>query len=294
MAFCIITDSASDLPREIIEEYGVGVVPTPVVIDGIDYFDGKTIFPDEFYQKQAEGHEISTYHVSQMMFYDFFKPYAERGDELLYICFSTGIAGTYQAANLAVEDLKEEFPSFAITIIDSKCASVGYGLVVYKLLQMQKNGADRELLIEAASFFCAHMKHAVTVQTLEYLYKGGRLSRTSAVLGGMLDIKPIIVVNEEGALDAVEKIRGWKKALHHIVDMTGREGAQLSRQTVGIVHGKMPELLDFLEKELGEKYGVTKFMRGQIGCAIGAHIGPGTAGIVCQDAIDERFEKYLD
>ena len=155
MAFKIITDSASDVSREMIEKYSLHVIPTPVTIEGTDYFDGETIFPDEFYKIQAEGKDIKTYHVSQYMFEEHFRPFAQAKDEVLYICFSTGIAGTFQAANLAKETILEEYPDFKITIIDSKCASMGFGLVVYKLLKMQENGADKELIIEAAQYFCA-------------------------------------------------------------------------------------------------------------------------------------------
>ena len=149
MAFKIITDSASDLPKEIIEKYQLHVIPTPVTINGTDYFDGKTIFPEQFYKIQAEGADIKTYHINQYMFHENFEPYAKAGDEVLYLCFSTGIAGTFNAANLAKEELQEEYPDFKITIIDTKCASMGFGLAVEKVLRMQANGAPKELIIEA-------------------------------------------------------------------------------------------------------------------------------------------------
>lgn len=212
MGFCIITDSASDIPESVIKEYDLYVMPTPVTIEGKDYFDGETIFPDQFYEIQASGKEIKTYHINQYMFHEHFLKFAQRGDEVLYICFSTGIAGTFNAANLAYEEVLEEYPDFKLTIIDSKCASVGYGLVVERLLRMQKNGASKELIIEAARFFCEHMEHVVTVVELGYLFQGGRLSRTSFLAGTVLDIKPIIIVDEAGSLKAVEKVRGWKKA----------------------------------------------------------------------------------
>ncbi|MCI7191136.1 MAG: DegV family protein, partial [Lachnospiraceae bacterium] len=230
MAFHIITDSASDVPESIIKEYNLYVMPTPVTIEGTDYFDGKTIFPDQFYEIQASGKEIKTYHINQYMFHEHFLPYAQRVDEVLYICFSTGIAGTFNAANLAYEEVKEEYPDFKLTIIDSRCASVGYGLVVARLLKMQKNGAPKDLIIEAAHFFCEHMEHAVTVMELEYLFKGGRLSKTSFLAGTVLDIKPIIIVDENGSLKAVEKVRGWKKAQNRILDMVGEKGKNLENQ----------------------------------------------------------------
>lgn len=294
MAFYIITDSASDVPDITKEKYGLHVIPTPVIIDDVDYFDRETVFPDDFYKYQAEGAKISTYHISQAMFMDHFRGYAQRGDELLYICFSTGIAGTYQAANLAVQDLLEEFPDFKITIIDSKCASIGYGLVVDKLLQMQKNGASKELIIEAAEYFCKHMKHAVTVQSLDYLCKGGRISKTSAVMGGMLDIKPIIVVNEEGSLVASEKVRGWKKAIKRLVELVQTTGAEVEKQVVGVCYGQSRESIEQLEKLLTEELHVKGILETQVGCAIGAHTGPTISAVVYLDELNEEYEKYLD
>lgn len=294
MAFCIITDSASDIPESVIKEYDLHVIPTPVTIEGTDYFDGDTIFPDQFYEIQASGKEIKTYHINQFMFYENFLPYAKRGDEVLYICFSTGIAGTYNAAKLAYEEILEEYPEFKLTIIDSKCASVGYGLVVDKLLRMQKNGAPKELLIEAAEFFCAHMEHAVTVVELDYLFKGGRLSRTSFLAGTMLDIKPVIIVDENGSLKAVEKVRGWKKAQKRILDMVGEKGVNLEKQIVGVCYGTDREAYEYIKEELRSRYHVKGLLEGRVGCAIGAHTGPGILGITFLNETNEKFDEYLN
>lgn len=294
MAFCIITDSASDIPQAVIKEFGLHVIPTPVMIDEKDYFDGETIFPDEFYRIQKENKsEIKTYHISQYMFEEHFRPFAERGDEVLYICFSTGIAGTFQAANLAKQEITEEFPDFKITIIDSKCASIGFGLVVYKLLKMQRNGASKELLIEAAEYFCEHMEHVVTVNTLEYLAKGGRLSKSSAAVGTVLDIKPIIIVDEKGALVSSEKVRGMKKAVRRCLELVKEKCACPERQIVGVCYGADDTICVSVMESLKGELHVKEIIKTQVGCAIGAHTGPGILGIVFENAIDERFENYL-
>lgn len=293
MAFKIITDSASDMPREVIEEYGLHVIPTPVTINGTDYFDGKTIFPEEFYKIQASGADIKTYHINQYMFHENFEPYAKAGDEVLYLCFSTGIAGTFNAANLAKEELLEEYPDFQMTIIDTKCASMGFGMVVEKLLRMQRNGAPKEVLIEAAQYFCAHVEHIITVETLEYLYKGGRLSKTSAVVGGVLDIKPIIEINEEGALVSTEKIRGRQKSLKRIVDIACAHGVELEKQIISVVHGNDPATCDKVAQMMTEKAHCRGVIKSWVGCAIGAHTGPGIIGIVFLNASEEKYAEYL-
>ena len=294
MAFCIITDSASDIPENIIKEYDLHVIPTPVTIEGVDYFDGETIFPDQFYEIQASGKEIKTYHINQFMFEEHFRPYAERNDEVLYMCFSTGIAGTFNAATLAYEEILEEYPDFKLTIIDTKCASVGYGLVVERILRMQRNGAPKELIIEAAHFFCEHMEHAVTVMELDYLFKGGRLSKTSFLAGTVLDIKPIISVDENGSLRAVGKVRGWKKAQKRILDMVGEKGANLEKQVVGVCYGTDKEAYDYIKEQLVGRYHVKGLLEGRVGCAIGAHTGPGILGIVFLNETKEKFDEYLN
>lgn len=293
MAFKIITDSATDLPKEIIDEYQLHVIPTPVTINGTDYFDGKTIFPKDFYRIQSEGADIKTYHINQYMFRENFEPYAKAGDEVLYLCFSTGIAGTFNAANLAREELLEEYPDFKITIVDSKCASMGFGLGVIKLLRMQKNSASKELITEAARYFFDNMEHIVTVDTLEYLYKGGRLSRASAVVGGVLDIKPIIEVNDDGALVAFEKVRGRMKSLKRCVDLVGERGVDLEKQEIAVVHGNDPETCTKVKEMLTEKYHCKNIIESQVGCAIGAHTGPGIIGIVFLSASEEKYREYL-
>lgn len=293
MAFKIITDSASDITRDIIEKYDLHVIPTPVVIDGVDYFDGENIFPEDFYDKLSIDKDIKTYHINAFMFEKAFTKYAKNGDEVLYICFSTGIAGTFNAANIAKNEVQQKYPDFKITIIDTKCASLGYGTVVYRLLKMQENGADKDTIIEAAKFYCEHTKHVITVETLDYLYKGGRLSKTSAVLGGMLNVKPILEVDEDGALVATEKIRGRKKSINRLIEKVGEMGKDIDKQIIGMCHGDAKEELDEIAKIIDEKYHPKEIVKGWIGCAIGAHTGPGIVAVVVLDEVNEKFDKYL-
>ena len=293
MAFKIITDSASDLPKDLIEKYDLKVIPTPVIINGKDRFDGQDIFPEEFYSIQASGAEISTYHINEYMFRQAFEPYAIAGDEVLYMCFSTGVAGTFGAANMAKEDLLGDYPDFKITIIDTKCASLGFGLAVSKVLRMQENGAPREVLIEAAEYFCSHMEHVFTVETLEYLYRGGRISRPAAKMGGVLNLKPIIIINKEGALESVEKVRGRLKSLHRCIEMVGERGAALEDQVIGVVHGNASETCDMVAEELMDRYHCKGIMKSWVGCAIGAHTGPGIIGIVFLNASQDKYLKWL-
>lgn len=285
MALKIITDSSCDLPKAITQMYGIEVIPTPVIIGGVDYFDGDTIEAKEFYRILREKkEEISTYHINTYMFMEHFEPYAKRRDELIYICFSTGIAGTFNAANQAKENLLETYPDFDLTIIDSKCASIGFGLVVMYAGMMHQAGAGKQKIIDATRYHCACMNHVFTVDTLEYLLKGGRIGRTSAVAGEILNIRPIIIVDDSGSLKVKEKVRGRNKSLQHLVEYAGEHGTELSKQVIGIVHGDDEATLVKLKRMLRENYGVSHTIENYVGCAIGAHTGPGVIGITFLDA----------
>lgn len=291
MAIKIITDSASDIPSELAKQYNLRVIPTPVVIHEKDYFDGETILPEEFYQLLRNGVDVKTYHINSYMFKENFEPYAKNKDQLIYICFSTGIAGTFNAAHLAKEELLEIYPDFDLTIIDTKCASMGYGLVVNYALQMLENNCSKDVIVEAIEYHCAHMEHIFTVETLEYLYKGGRLSKGSAIAGGLLDIKPIIKVDENGALVAVEKVRGRNKSLNRLIEVVGEKGANLSNQTIGLIHGDDYQTLLQVKEKLIKRYGCTNFIENYVGCAIGAHTGPGIIGITFLNTVSPYQEQ---
>lgn len=294
MAFKIITDSATDMSPEIVEKYHLHVIPTPVIVNGVDHRDGVTITTKEFYNLlDDDKNVISTYHINSFMFRNAFEPYAKAGDEVLYCCFSTGIAGTYNAANLAKEELLEEYPDFKITIKDCKSASMGFGLIVYKLLRMQENGAPKELILEAADYYIEHMKVAFTVQTLHYLVKGGRISKVAGTVGDVLDLKPIIIVNKEGALEATEKVRGRKKSLKTVIDYVEKNIADVDNAVIAIVHGEDPDSLEQTKQMLLERMQPKKIFTSCVGCAIGAHTGRGIIGIVCFDAPDGKYAQYM-
>lgn len=293
MALKLITDSATDLPKWVIDKYKLHVIPTPVVIEEKDYFDGETIFPEEFYQILRSGTDIKTYHVSQYMFETNFEPYAKAGDEVIYFCFSTGIAGTFQAASLAKGVLLETYPDFDLTIMDSKCASLGFGVCVYIALLMQEKGASKQEIIDAARFHFDHMEHIITVETLEYLYKGGRLSRTAMFAGSLLDIKPIIEITDEGALQAFEKIRGRNKSIKRVIELVGERGKDLNHQVIGIAHGDCLETAEAIRDELSERYGCKTFLINFVGCAIGAHTGAGIIGVVFLNEVSP-YRAYFE
>ena len=290
----IITDSASNLPKSYIEQHHLHVIPTPVVIDNVDYLDGKTIQTEEFYQILDDiKRDVKTYHINPAMFTDAFLPYAQAGDSVIYLCFSTGIAGTYTAANIALTSIREDHPDFDLTIIDSKCASIGFGLLVSKLVTMLEKGADKEELIEAADYYISHIRHVFTVQTLAYLIKGGRLTKFKGTLAETLDMKPVLVVNESGALAVVKTVRGRKRSLRFLIEYAKENGCQLENQTVALCHGEDTESLEFVKTLVQETFHPRDVLISVVGCAIGAHTGRGLVGFCFFDADDGKYGKYF-
>lgn len=292
--FRIITDSASDLPKDYIRQHNLHVIPTPVVIDDVDYFDGETIQTEEFYHILDDiKRDVKTYHINPAMFTEAFLPYAKAGDSIIYLCFSTGIAGTYNAANIAKNNLLEDYPDFDLTIIDSKSASAGFGLVVSKLVTMLEKGASKEEIIEAADYFISHIRHVFTVETLAYLIKGGRLTKFKGTLAETLDMKPVLIVNEEGALAVIKTVRGRKKSLRYLIDYAKENIYQPENQTIALCHGEDMESLTFVKNMVQEAFHPKDIMISVVGCAIGAHTGRGIVGFCFFDADNGKFAKYF-
>ncbi|MCM1386213.1 MAG: DegV family protein [Bacillus sp. (in: Bacteria)] len=290
----IITDSASDLPKDYIKEHKLHVIPTPVVIDDVDYFDGATIQTEEFYNILDDIKcDVKTYHINPAMFTDAFTPYAQAKDTIIYLCFSTGIAGTFNAANIAKNNVLEDYPDFDLTIIDSKCASIGFGLLVSKLVTMLEKGASKEEIIEAADYFIAHIKHVFTVQTLAYLIKGGRLTKFKGTLAETLDMKPVLIVDDKGALSVIKTVRGRKKSLRYLIEYANETGFHLENQTVALCHGEDRESLAFVQDMVEETFHPKSVMTSVVGCAIGAHTGRGIIGFCFFDADNGKYAKYF-
>lgn len=290
----IITDSASDLPKEYIAAHRLHVIPTPVVIDETDYFDGKTIQTKEFYEILDDTkRDVRTYHINPAMFEEAFTPYAQAGDSIIYLCFSTGIAGTFNAAHIAKENVLEQYPDFDLTIIDSKSASIGFGLLVSKLVTMLENGAPKEVLIEAADYFISHIHHVFTVHTLAYLIKGGRLSKFKGTIAETLDMKPILIVDKAGSLQVLKTVRGRKKSLKALIDYAKSNGYEISNQTLAFCHGEDNDALEFLLSLADEELKPKEKLISTVGCAIGAHTGRGIVGLCFLDAGEDKYREYL-
>jgi DegV family protein with EDD domain len=274
----IITDSAADIPKELIQQYDIDVIPLQVMQGDHTFLDGVTLQPKSLLDEMREG---KVYKTSQPAFgdvYELFSRHAQSGQSCIYVAFSSELSGTYQTAVMAHEQIKEEHPDFDLEIYDSKCASLGFGLVVLQAAKLAQEGKDKEEIKRAIQFHAAHMEHIFTVDKLEYLMRGGRVSPVAAFIGGILNIKPLLHV-EQGKLIPLEKIRGRKKVLQRMVELMGERGVDLASQTIGISHGDDLETVEQLKEMITEAYGCKSFTVGLIGAAVGAHAGPGTIAL---------------
>ncbi|WGG47182.1 DegV family protein [Rossellomorea sp. DA94] len=278
MTVKLFADSASDLPAAYFNEHNIELLPLKVHIDGQDYEDLITIEPKTVFDKIRDGHMPKTSQVSPDLFLKKFTQLAESNQSGIYIAFSSQLSGTYQTAVMIRDQVKEDHPDLDLTIIDSKCASLGYGLVVMKAAELLNNGGTKEEIIEASRFNSEHMEHLFTVEDLEYLAKGGRVSKASAFLGGLLNIKPLLHV-EDGKLVPIEKMRGKKKLLKRILDVMEERGDDLSNQVIAISHGDDEELALEMKQLIDEKFSPKDVYISIIGCAIGSHTGTGTLAI---------------
>ncbi|HDX9609969.1 TPA: DegV family protein [Bacillus toyonensis] len=275
MGVKIITDSAADLPVELLQAYDIDLIPLRVYDEAeTEYLDGVTLESVTLLQKMREGAVYRTSLPSLETFQEKFVSYAKEGNPCIYLAFSSELSGTYQSSIVIKEEVKETYADLDLEIIDTKCASLGQGLVVLEAAKMAKDGASKEDILKRVAFLMNHMEHIFTVADLQYLVRGGRLSKVAGFIGGLLNIKPILNV-EEGKLVPLEKVRGKKKVLSRIVDIMEERGKDLNGQTIGMTHGDDLETAEALKSLITERFGCEVFIVNTIGAAIGAHTGPG-------------------
>ncbi|SDZ74253.1 EDD domain protein, DegV family [Thalassobacillus cyri] len=274
----IICDSASDLSQEHFDRNNIEMVPLKVTLNEEEYLDGKTITPKKVYDAMREGAAPKTSQVSPQAFKEFFTRYAEAGQPCIYFALSSELSGTYQTAKMMEDEVKTEHPDFDLHIVDTKCASLGYGLVVLRAAELAADGASIQEILDIGTYHAEHMEHIFTVDDLEYLYRGGRVSKTAAFVGTLLKIKPLLHV-EEGKLIPLEKIRGAKKVLKRMLDIMKERGEDLSNQPIAISHADDLENAEQLASMIKEEFGTEQIHIEMVGSAIGAHAGPGTIAL---------------
>ena len=278
----IITDSCCDLSQEMADELELLVAPLTANYKGKDvrnFLDGRELDSKEFYQALRDGEMTTTAAANPALWQSYIEPVLKEGLDVLVLAFSSGLSTTYNAACIAAEELKETYPDRKIYVVDTLCASMGQGLFCWYVANLKKNGATLEEARDYAEANKLRLAHWFTVEDLHFLKRGGRVSAATAVVGSLLQIKPVLHVDNDGHLIAKAKVRGRKASIQALADKVGELCENPSEQTMGISHGDCLEEAEYLAKLLKETYHVPEVIINTIGPVIASHSGPGTLAV---------------
>lgn len=278
-AYQIITDSGCDLPKEMIRELNVRVISLGLLFRGKERQDSVDGHIKELYDAFRSGEAASTTAINPRQWSEVMEEYLCQDQDVLVMVFSSGLSTTYQCAVMAAEELGEKYPHRCISVIDTRCASLGQGLLVWYACHKRDAGMDIGQLTAWLEDMKLHLCHWFTVDDLMYLKRGGRISAATAVVGTMLQIKPLLHVDDEGHLINVGKVRGRRASIEAIADKMGETGWPGQNDTVFICHGDCLEDAKRLEVLVRGKFGVSNVIIGYTGAVIGSHSGPGTLAL---------------
>ncbi len=273
----IITDSGNDLPREILERYSIDVVPLLVILDGKEHTDGRDIDAQAVYDAIRAGKMPKTNQATPEAFKQVLEPYASKEQPCLYIGFSSEMSGTFQTGKLVAQQLAGKYPRWEANLVDSRSGSLGQGLLVLKAARMAEEGASLAEIAESVSAKAGYMEHIFTVDDLNHLYRGGRLGKTSAMMGSILKIKPVLHIRE-GTMEPLEKIRGKNKAIKRLVEIM-EQRCSGEEQVIGISHADDLDAARTLRKVVEERLGFKEFVVNVVGSVLGCHIGLGGVAV---------------
>lgn len=277
--FVITTDSTVDLPKDFLEEKGVTVLALSYILDGVTYREMDGLSGKEFFDRIRNGSLPTTSQVNPEEARAVFEEIVKEGKDILHIAFSSGLSGTYNSCRIAGEELMEDYPGTRVVVIDSLCASMGEGLLLYKALELQEQGKSLEEIKAWVEENKLHICHNVTVDDLFHLHRGGRVSKATAVLGTMVKIKPIIHMDNEGKLTVIGKERGRKKSIVNLVDRMEKQMGDYDNSVCMITHGDCEEDALYLKSLLEEWFGIKQVIIHGIGSVIGSHTGPGVLAV---------------
>ena len=280
--YVIVTDSSADLPAELVQELEVEVLPLSFTIQGKSYRnypDGRDMELRSFYQMLRAGEMATTSAVNVADYTAILEPLLQSGKDVLVLAFSSGLSTTYQSSVIAVEELREKYPGRKLFTVDTLCASMGQGLLVWLAVQEKRKGASIEAVRDWVEANKLHLCHWFTVDDLHFLKRGGRVSAATAVVGSMLSIKPVLHVDNEGHLINMSKARGRGASLTALVDRMERTAIDPAGQTVFLSHGDCLADAQKVAGEVKRRMGVKEVVLNDIGPVIGAHAGPGTVAL---------------
>ncbi len=279
--YIITVNSTVDTGKEWLKERNVPVIPLKYTIDGQEYTDMYGLSDKEFFQKLREGKMSVTSQINPEEAKEMLEPYVKEGKDVLHLAFSSALSGTCNSMKIAAEELQEEYPEAKVIVVDTLCACMGEAMLLYYALKQKEAGKAIEEVAQWAEENKLHVCHNVTVDDLFHLHRGGRVSKTAAVLGTMVKVKPIIHMDDNGALQVIGKERGRKKSLHKIVDMAVERSEGWDNEIIMITHGDCLEDAEYVAKLVREKMGVENVLIHNIGTVIGSHTGPGVVATFC-------------
>ena len=278
--YLITTDTTADLPESYIQEAGLGMMSLSYTIDGVTYDRSHELPVKEFYAKMRAGSMPTTAQVNPESARETFLQMMEEHDaDILHLAFSSGLSGTCNNVTIAAESIRRERPDCRIIVVDTLCASLGQGLLVYLAAQEQRKGKSIEEVRDWAEETKLHLCHQFTVDDLHFLKRGGRISATTAVVGSMLQIKPVLHVDNEGHLINIGKARGRQASLKALVDKMEKTVTEEGRKTVFISHGDCRKDAVTVADMVRERFGTQDIRINFVGPVIGAHSGPGTLAL---------------
>jgi len=277
----LLIDSCTDLPRSYVDKNEIPFVSLVCNFKDQEYKDdfGKSISYKEFFNAVRNGEMPSTAQVNVYEYTEIFKKYATEGKSVVYLGFSSALSGSLSSAYIARDTVMEEFKDADITIVDSKSASLGEGLLAYYVNEMLKAGASKDEVVSWLETNKLKMNHWFTVDDLGHLKRGGRLSGTAAFLGTLLDIKPVLKVDDEGRLIPISKVKGRKKSIKTLFEMLQENITAPEEQVIAISHGDCIEDAEYLKEMILKEYNVKDVIINHVGPVIGAHTGPGVVAL---------------
>ncbi len=280
--YVIMTDSCCDLPDRLAKELGLSILPLTVMLDGKlyrNYLDEREISSQAFYSQLRAGKSASTSAVNVEEFSREMEWILHEGKDILYLGFSSGLSATYQTAVIAAEELREKYPGQQVLTVDTLAASMGQGLLVYLAAQEKARGRSIEQVRDFVEQNRLRLVHDFTVDDLNHLKRGGRISTAAAILGSTLNIKPILHVDDEGHLVPKSKVRGRKQAIQKLIDQLAESDVAPAEQSIFISHGDCLEEAEQLAAQIRARFAVKEIVISYVGPVIGAHSGPGTLAL---------------
>lgn len=278
--YIITTESTCDLWKFLKDEPDVAFIPLSYTIDGKEIYDNDpNVSSEDFYNAMRNGKNANTTLVNFERFFNFFESFLKEGKDVLHLSFTSGLSGTCANAFLAAEELSKVYPNNRVVVVDTLCASAGQGALVHKAIKLRENGMNLDNLAKWAEDIKLNVCHHFTVMDLKYLERTGRVSKVAAIVGTLLSVKPVLHVDDNGKLVAINKVRGRKQSLSALLSAMEKTMGDWENDTVYISQADCKDDAEFLAGEIKSAHPKTQVIITDIGAVIGSHAGPGTVAL---------------